>query len=36
MDRHSAQSTFKSGLFVAAVALGVLGLAFFAAILYIG
>jgi hypothetical protein len=36
MDRNSAQRNLMSGLGVAAIALAVLGLAFFAAILYIG
>ena len=36
MDRNSAQETIKSGLLVAAIALGALGLTFFAAILFIG
>jgi hypothetical protein len=36
MDRRSAQRNLKSGLLAAALALGVFGLTFFAAILYIG
>jgi len=36
MDRHLAQGNLKSGLAVAAIALAVLALTFFAAILYIG
>jgi hypothetical protein len=36
MDRSTAQSNLKSGLLVAALAMVVLGLAFFGAILYIG
>ena len=36
MDRDLAQRNLRSGLAVAALALAVLGLTFFAAILYIG
>jgi hypothetical protein len=36
MDRRIAQRNLKSGLLAAALALGVFGLTFFAAILYIG
>jgi hypothetical protein len=36
MDRTTAQSNLKAGLVTAALALAVLGLTFFAAILYIG
>jgi hypothetical protein len=35
MDRRIAQRNLKSGLLAAALALGVFGLTFFAAILYI-
>ena len=36
MDRNTAQSNLKAGLAAAALAVGVLGLTFVAAILYIG
>ena len=36
MDRRLAQSNLKAGLTAGAIAIGVLGLTFFAAILYIG
>jgi hypothetical protein len=36
MDRDVAQSNIKAALLVAALALAVLGLTFFGAILYIG
>jgi len=36
VDRNTASSAIKSGLAFASVAVGVFGLAFFAAIIYIG
>jgi hypothetical protein len=36
MDRRLASSNLRSGLAAAAIAIGIFGLTFFAAILYIG